>query len=212
MDVIRKYPIILKERLELGPEEQRFPGTLADFAALGEECEYQIEYEDGEIIAMSIASDPHEQIVANVLGVFFVLFGEDEEMNRYGSNRHVFIPEFKSAYSPDASIVKGEPHIFEYAPGKTANLNPFLVVEIISLSSRERDFGKKLPRYKEMESLEYILLIEQDRPLVTVFQRIEGTRRWQSTDYDQLDQFFIVQGKEVSMTNLYKNVTKQFSG
>ncbi len=63
------FPITLEERLELGADGVRFPASLEEFADLLEVCDYQIEYQDFEIIAMSIASDPHEQIVANFLGI-----------------------------------------------------------------------------------------------------------------------------------------------
>ena len=77
MTITEKYPITLKERLELGPEEQIFEGSLEEFVALVEACEYPLEYEQGKIIAMSIASDIHERIVANLLGpLFLVLKGQ----------------------------------------------------------------------------------------------------------------------------------------
>jgi len=200
------FPISLEERLELGTNEVRFPASLEEFADLLEMCDYQIEYQDFEIIAMSIASDPHEQIVANFLGLLHGIFKGNPDFRRYGSNRHVFLPEYPAAYSPDASVIKGQPEIIEYSKGKTANLNPWLLLEILSESTRQRDLGEKLPRYKKISSARYIILVEQDAPLVTVFEREDGSGRWISTDYDGLGQSFDLAGKPVLLADIYENI------
>ena len=115
------FPITLADRAELDAGLVQISASFEEFCELLEVCEYQIEYHNGEIILMSIASDPHEKIVANLLFLFGLFFRKRNEYNRYGSNRHVFQPSFPNAYSPDASIVKGTPDIMEYAKGKTAN-------------------------------------------------------------------------------------------
>lgn len=207
MATSRKYPITLKERLELGPEEQVFEGSLEEFAALVEACEYPLEYEQGKIIAMSIASDNHEQIVANILYALVAAFKGNPDFKRYGSNRHIYLPEFQCAYSPDASVVKGEPAVFEYAAGKTANLNPWLLVEVLSESTRDKDLGRKLPRYKKMESVQYILYVEQDVSLLTLHYRIEeDPSRWASVDFNRLEQSFELAGQPVSLADIYENI------
>ena len=206
MTITEKFPITLKERLQLGPEEQVFEGTLEEFGALAEACEYPVEYEEGKIIAMSIASDVHERIVANLSGVLFLVLRGHKEFIRYGSNRHIYLPEFQCGCAPDASVVKGEPEAFEYASGKTANLNPWLLVEVLSESTRDKDLGRKLPRYKKIKPLQYILFIEQDVPLVTVHHRMEDPGRWASIDYNRLEQSFDLAGQTVSLADIYNNI------
>lgn len=206
MSATTKYPVSLMERLELGGGEVRFPGSLDDFADLLEACEYQIEFRENEIIVMSIASDPHEQIVANLLRELGIIFKGNPDYKRYGSNRHVFIKEIPCVYSPDASIVKGKPDIAEYSPGKTANQNPWLVAEIISKSSRGTDLGDKLPDYKTIASLRYILYFEQNKSLLTLHYRPDGQTRWFSEDFDGLEQSFVVNGKSILMADIYENV------
>lgn len=206
MIISAKFPATLQERLDLGPDEVRFTATLEEFGALLEVCDYQIEYQDDTVIAMSIASDPHEQMVANFIGLMHTIFKGNAEFKRYGSNRHVFLPEYPAAYSPDASVVKGQPDIAEYARGKTANLNPWLVLEVISPSSRARDWGEKLPRYKNIPTLRHIIYAEQDFALVTVFERLEHASRWTATDYDGLDQSFALAGQPVAIADIYENI------
>jgi Uma2 family endonuclease len=190
----------------MGPEAHRIPASYADFVGLLQQADYPLEYEQGEIIVMSIASDAHEQIVANLLGTLFLQLKGQKEFLRYGSNRHVYIGDLAKAYSPDASVVKGVPDIHEYAKGKTANTNPWLVAEVISPSSRNRDFGEKLQGYKALPSLSYILYVEQERPFVTLFERIAGTARWQSKDYDALSQELVFEPLTIKLQDLYDNL------
>lgn len=203
-----KFPITLKERGELGSDPYPFEASMEEFGDLLEVCEYQIEYQNGTIIAMSIASDNHEQIVANLLYILGTLFKGNSNFKRYGSNRHVFIAEAKVVFSPDASVVKGEPEVVEYAKGKTANKNPWLLAEILSPSTRNRDWGEKLTLYKNIPSLKYLLYIEQDMSLVTVFERRDEDGRWSSIDYNTLDQAFTIEGNLVSLADIYENVLK----
>lgn len=194
------------EMLLPGAAEQRVEGSYDDFTAWLQKCDYPIEYENGNIIIMSIASDEHEKIVANLLGAFFMAMRGDRRLGRYGSNRHIYIPALNSAYSPDASVVKGDPKVFTYAAGKDAYTNPWLVAEVISPSSRSRDFGEKLHGYKAIPELQFILYIEQERPFVTIFERIDNTERWRSTDYDALSQVFHMDEFSVAMSDLYENL------
>lgn len=206
METTLSIPVTLAGRLQLGPEEQRIEGSYEDFVAWLEQCDYPIEYENGNIILMSIASDEHEKLVANLLGVLFVALRGQSEYGRYGSNRHVYIASLGKAYSPDASVVRGAPQLFTYAPGKDAYTNPWLVAEVISPSSRNRDFGEKLQGYKSIPSLQYILFLEQDRPFATLFERIPGEERWRSTDYDDLQQSFTIGEFQLVMGELYEGL------
>ncbi len=205
---ITKFPVTLQERAELGSTPYPMEATLEAFGELLEVCEYQIEYQNGNIIAMSIASDSHEQIVANLLYVLGVIFKGNADFKRYGSNRHIYLEADTTVFSPDASVVKGDPKIIEYAKGKTANQNPWLVAEILSPSTRNRDWGEKLTLYKNISSLKYILYIEQDTPLVTVFERRETDGRWTALDYNALDQSFTIANSAISLGDLYENVIK----
>jgi Uma2 family endonuclease len=204
--VENKYPITLEERLALGNDEQRFFGNFQDFVQLLEVCEYPIEYQDETIISMSIASDPHEKIVANLLGEFHTIYRGNKDYHRYGSNRHIYLESAGCAYSPDLSIVRGTPDIFEYSKGKTANKNPWLVVEVLSPSSRNRDFGEKLSNFKKCDSLAYIIFVEQDLSLVTVYSRVENSQRWQSLDFDSLDSAITIEGNEILLSYIYDNI------
>jgi Uma2 family endonuclease len=56
-------------------------------------------------------------------------------------------------------------------------LNPVVIVEVLSPSTRGYDRGEKLDRYREIASLRHILLIEPDEPVVEHWHRTSG--RWE---------------------------------
>jgi Uma2 family endonuclease len=205
-DVLLDFPVTLAERLELGPDVVRFPASWEEYLDLLEVSEYPIEYANEEIIAMSIASDPHESIVANILGVLFGIFKNSPGIQAKGSNRHIFIPEFEADYAPDAHVVKGVPILHALRKGLTANTNPHILFEVLSPSTRDTDWSEKLPRYKRIASAQQIIYIEQTRPFVTVFNRIADSNRWETEDFDRLEHVFQIEGQDVLLEDLYLKV------
>lgn len=206
MNTTTKFPVTLAKRLELGPEIVRFSASWEEYLDLLEEADYNIEFENHEILAMSIASDPHEAIVKNILVCLSNALDEDPTFHIRGSNRHVFIKEFGVDYAPDAHVTKGKPQFYTLRKGLTANLNPWLVVEVLSPSTNTQDWRKKLPRYKKIPSLQHIIYVEQDWPHISLFNRMDNSAAWENTDYDQLGQSFTLSGKKIALTEVYKKI------
>lgn len=206
MTVETKLPVTLKERLDMGPGTVHIPASWEEYLDFLEECEYQIEYENQHIILMSIASTYHETIVINISGILFQLFGDDDSYNYASSNRHVFNPESEADFAPDAHVVKGTPQEYTLRKGLTANLNPSIIFEVLSPSTRERDWNEKLPVYKKIPTVQQIIYIEQSRPYVSVFTRMDTAGRWENVDYDQLGQELPVEGRPVRLKDIYKKV------
>lgn len=206
MDVSVKFPVTWAEREALGEAEVRFPASWEEYLDLLEECEYPIEYQNGEIIAMSHATDPHETVVFNLNGIIYAILQKLPGYRGYPSNRRVFLEPFKAEYKTDGFVVKGEPVAYPIRKGTTGVTNPFLVIEVLSASTREKDMSEKLPRYKKTPSVRHILYLEQDRPFVTVYDRIGDESRWETADYNSLGQSVMILGQAVPLEKIYENV------
>lgn len=204
--VASKFPTTRTERLELGPDAVRLPASWKEYLDLLETCEYPVEFDDNQIILMSIASNPHEAIVANILGLLYNLLDQYPDMQALGINRHVFIKEFQADYAPDAQVVKGVPLEHTLRKGLSANLNPHIIFEVLSPSTREYDLSTKLPRYKKIPTVRQIIYVEQTQPLVSVYTRIRDTNQWINEDFDQLEQVFQIEEQEVLVKDLYKKI------
>ena len=202
-----KYPITYQELLEFGTESMPFAGTWNDFLTLLPQVDYTIEFHENIIYAMSFASAPHEAIVKNVLVALSILLDEDPAIHIRPSNRHIYIKKHQKQYAPDVHVVKGAIQFHQLTKNMNVNTNPWLVVEVLSPSTENKDWSKKLPFYKKIPSLKHILYIEQNRPFVSVFNRKGKSSKWENIDYDDLNDFIALDKKlKISMRKIYKKV------
>jgi Uma2 family endonuclease len=188
----------------------RFPASLSEYWQLLADAEYCVEYYDHEIITtMSYESDLHSQIASEFNFLLRSIFTDKSQFLVYNSNRPVYIPNClgtkTGAFNADGMVVAMPRQPHEYRPGLSAETNPILLIEILSPSTRAYDFGTKLPCYKQIESLQTILFIEQDKPLVTVMER-QAPNQWIDITFQQATDSFVVAGTEITLEQIYQDV------
>ena len=117
------------------------------------------EYINGEIVGMAGATRFHNLIGTNaVIALGVQLRGRRCEI--YASDMRVRMRGARYGY-PDVVVVCGEP---QFADNEfDVLLNPVVVVEVLSDSTRFRDKTEKLETYLAMESVRECLLIEQNK-------------------------------------------------
>ena len=64
--VLHPLPLTLAER-ELAPDTLRVEASFNEYLDFAEQCAYNVEYINGEIISMSQASLPHELLVSRLV-------------------------------------------------------------------------------------------------------------------------------------------------
>lgn len=150
----------------LAPADKLY--TVEEYLAFERASEEKHEYIDGKIIplredyeveAMAGASRRHNLIGTNTgTEIRFQLKGKNCET--YISDMRVRTKPNRYAY-PDVVIVCGEP---QFADDEfDVLLNPTVVIEILSASTRFRDKTNKLEVYQKTDSLKECLLIEQTK-------------------------------------------------
>lgn len=137
--------------------------TVDEYLAFEREAFEKHEYSDGEIVAMAGASREHNLISTNTAAELrYRLKGKNCEV--YANDMRVQMKGKRYCY-PDVVVVCGEP---QFADNEfDILLNPTIVVEVLSSSTRLRDKTEKLETYQKMESIKECLLIEQ------YFMRVE---------------------------------------
>lgn len=188
----------------------RFPASLSEYWELLADAEYSVDYFDDEIITtMSYESDLHSQIASRLTIALGNLYARKPGFIIYNSNRPIYIANCSGtktgAFNADGMVVAMPRQPYEYRPGLSAETNPVLLIEILSPSTRAYDFGTKLPCYKQIESLQTILFVEQDRPLVTVMER-QAPNQWIDTTFQQATDSFLVAGSEITLEQIYRDV------
>ena len=156
--------------------------TVEEYLAFEREAEEKHEYIDGRIIevesefeaaAMAGATRKHNLVSGNVFGELRnQLKGKNCEI--YINDMRIRMKKLRYGY-PDVVVVCGEP---KFADDEFDTLlNPTLVVEVLSKSTRFRDKTEKLETYQKMESVRECLLIEQDKMRVELYKK-QTPKQW----------------------------------
>lgn len=165
---------------------------------------YKSQYYRGDIFAMSGASREHNLIVANLVRVI-----GDKLLERpcevYPSDMRVKVQSSGLYTYPDVTIVCGEPQ-FEDRHVDTL-LNPLVLFEVISPSTEAYDRGAKSKQYRQLSSLQELVLIASESLHVERYHRSEDGewRLWESTDRAAALPLVSV-GIEVPLEEIYRRV------
>ncbi|MDS4069452.1 MAG: Uma2 family endonuclease [Candidatus Competibacter sp.] len=154
-----------------------------DYLALERSAEFKSEYFDGEIFAMTGASEPHNLIVVNTVRELGNQL-KKRPCKVYASDMRVKVSPTGLYTYPDLVVVCGKAQ-FDDSHVDTL-LNPTLIVEVLSGSTEAYDRGRKFEHYRKLESLAEYVLIAQHHPHVESYRR-QPDHRWMLTDSDGLD-------------------------
>jgi Uma2 family endonuclease len=150
-----------------------------DYVWLEEESSTRHEFLAGEIVAMAGGTPEHAAMAAEVIGQFREQLA-GMPCRPFTSDLGVRVMATGLSTYPDASIVCGRT---ERDPQKKTNvLNPRVLVEVTSDSTEDYDRGEKLTHYKQIPSLEAVVLVSHRRPSVEVWTRDQGSGTWSSVD------------------------------
>ncbi len=145
--------------------------TPEEYLARERAAETKSEYYGGHIFAMADGSEEHNLICSNLVR----LLGNQlapRGCRTYTSDMRVLVEESGLYTYPDVTVVCGKP---QFASDRHDTLvNPLVVVEVVSPSSREYDRGYKAEMYRSRESLRAYVIVEQDRRYVEVHTRGEA--------------------------------------
>lgn len=159
----------------------------AEYLAFERAAEGKHEYVNGQVYDMAGATREHNLITVNVVRrLGNQLEGKPCEV--YSNDMRVRIPRKRTYTYPDVVVVCGEPRFLDNAFDTL--LNPVLVIEVISNSTRKYDFIEKFRDFRTVESCVEYLLIEQDQRSVAHYAKREGN--WTICEVDDRVAFFSV--------------------
>ncbi len=177
-----------------------------EYLAFEREAEEKHELIDGEIVAMAGASREHNLIGVNVSSeLHFRLKGKNCEI--YANDMGVRMKSGHYGY-PDVVVVCDKPNFAD--DEFDVLLNPLVVVEILSKSTRFRDKTEKLKTYQKMESIREILLIEQTEPRIEHYIK-QTPNQWLLRIYENLGETIVLESLkcELSVEEVYAQVEFQ---
>lgn len=180
------------------PAQRRMDFT--EFAHWVAAQDRKYELVDGEPVMMAGASRRHDRIARNALVVLDAQL-RGRKCQPFTSDTFVRIPA-GNARLPDLGVDCGP---FDDTALEAAE--PALVVEILSPTTQAFDRTEKLEEYKTVGSLEYILLIDPERPQIRLYWR-DAERRWASVRVAGLDAVIDmpVIGVALPLAELYRDL------
>ncbi len=157
--------------------------TPEEYLALEEKADCKSEYYQGEIFAMSGASINHNRIANNLNAVLNVAF-ETKPCEAFSSDMRLLVKKNGLYTYPDVMVVCGKPQFVE---GRDDTItNPVVIVEVLSKSTRDYDRGAKFELYRATGSFQDYVLIDQERPYIEYFHKLEDGR-WLLSEFSDLD-------------------------
>lgn len=153
------------------------------------------EYYQGELFAMSGAKMTHVKIVMNLSTVLKNKL-KGKPCQPYGSDLRIHIPSNTLFTYPDISIICGEP---ETRNNDEMNaLNPTVIIEVLSPSTKSYDRGEKFRLYRDIPSLkEYVLIDSESIAVENWFVNTNGN--WELHEIKDVHHALHLQSIEVTV-------------
>lgn len=156
------------------------------------------EYLAGEVVAMASSSKRHNRIAFNIAKS---LDDPNSACHVYISDMKVHIKARQAYYYPDVVVGCEPDDADEYYLNK-----PCLIVEVLSDSTRQKDYQEKLLAYQTLENLKAYLIVSQDKVQVDCFYRDQNN--WWVKHYDQLSEVIDLTcpKRSLSLTEIYLGI------
>ena len=201
-------PLTLAERNRIS-DGFRVEATFEEYLEFAEQCGFNVEYINGEIVPMSQASLPHEALVSRINYLLISLFDNQEDMEVFSSNIKIYIEATGDSLNADVTVVQGKPDYLRLPSGNlsTATVqNPILIVKVLSESTQAFDLGEKLELYKRISSLQQVLFVSQQQPWVSAYVRGVTPGVWLNTSAHALTETISVLNHTVLLAQVYKKI------
>jgi Uma2 family endonuclease len=158
------------------------------------------EYHQGEVFAMSGAGRRHNIIHSNL----FVQLGvklKGKPCRPFGSDMRLHIPQNTLFTYPDISVYCNDLKTLD----DDNAIEPTVLIEILSPSTRDYDRGGKFKLYREIPTLREYILVDTEATLVEVF-RMNAQNHWELEEYKSVDQSLEITSLHLSipMTEIYE--------
>ncbi len=142
--------------------------TLPEYLRLEEYANIKHEYLDGQIYAMA-GGTPEHGALAMRIGAALVEQLRGRPCAVFSSDVRIRVTATGLDTYPDLSVVCGDQQRDHEDPN--ALVNPVVLVEVLSPGTEEYDRGEKLQHYKQITSLQEVVLATVGEPHIDVFRR-----------------------------------------
>jgi Uma2 family endonuclease len=153
--------------------------TPEEYLELEANADYKSEYRDGEIVPMTGGTTNHNELSLNLAATLKLsLRGQGYKV--YIGDVRLWIPTYRQYTYPDVMVIRGQPVYADNS--KTTVMNPTLIVEVLSKSTKNYDQGEKFMYYRSIPEMQEYILLDQKQHHVIQHTKTE-TGQWLLTEY-----------------------------
>jgi Uma2 family endonuclease len=179
--------------------------SVAEYLELEDAATEKHEYYKGELFAMSGAKMPHNHITSNLVGSL----GRElsgKPCKPFGSDTRVHIEENTLFTYPDVTVVCGK--VITLNDDDYNVLNPTIIFEVLSPSTKHYDSGEKFKLYQDIPTLREYVMIDSESVNVAVW-RISEEGKWVLTEHKKNSETLLLHSIDVSLTiaEIYTDVS-----
>jgi len=177
--------------------------SVEEYLLKEKEAEGKSEYHNGEIVAMAGAKEPHNVIVSNLI----IELGnclKKYNCRLYSSNMLLKLEKCNKYVYPDLMIVCEKPALENYA-GLDALLNPLVIIEVLSESTKNYDHSEKMNCYLELESLTEYIMVDSEEVSFASYKKTEN-RDWLFKTIKNIEEKVVIFDCEIALQDIYRNV------
>ncbi len=169
--------------------------TIAEYLEMEEAATEKHEYYQGEIFAMSGPKVSHNIIAGNTFGsLMYKLKGKS--CRPFNSDQRIHIEKNTLFTYPDISIICGD--IITLNNDDWNILNPTVIIEVLSPSTKNYDRGEKFRLYRDIATLKEYILIDSTSINIEAFY-INEHGNWELKEYKSIDETLNLQSVQVSL-------------
>lgn len=178
--------------------------SVAEYLEMEKASHEKHEYFQGEIFSMSGSSTNHNLIFSSLF-IFLSVKLAGSKCIPFGSDMRMNIPENTLFTYPDISVYcNGIKHSTD---DKDSILEPTIIIEILSPSTKNYDRGGKFKLYRDIRTLKEFILIDSESVSVEAFY-LNGKQHWELIEYKEIGGTlkFVSMGFEISLADIYKYI------
>jgi len=147
------------------------------------------EYYQGEIFAISGAKVPHNIIATNLV-VALTIKLKGKSCRPFNSDQRIHVEANTLFTYPDISIICGD--IITRNNDDYNVLNPTVLIEVLSRSTKNYDRGKKFKLYRDIPTLREYVLVDSESIHIEIF-RLNANNHWELEEYNKDAQTVLIQ-------------------
>lgn len=177
------------------PVDGKLKITIQEYLDMEEASQEKHEYYRGEVFAMSGPKVPHNIIAVNLLSQLSTKL-KGKSCRPFNSDQRIHIEKNTLFTYPDISIICGE--IISLNNDEWNVLNPTVLVEVLSPSTKNYDRGEKFMLYRDIPTLKEYILVDSEMIHIEAF-RLNTRDHWELEEYRDTSEILPMPSVHISM-------------